>query len=123
MNNNNDTTIADLSHFVQQFRTERGWHIFNDPLDVAVALSVEASEILELLLWKKNVDIKALIAAEPKLKERLSEEIADVFAFTLTLAHAVDLDLVEAFNAKMEKNALKCPVSGSQLELRKRWLE
>jgi NTP pyrophosphatase (non-canonical NTP hydrolase) len=121
--NNNDTTIAQLTKIVQDFRVARGWDKFDDPYDIAAALSVEAAEILELLLWKKNGDNKALIAAEPNLKERLSDEIADVFAYTLVLAHTNNIDLTQAFIDKMKKNAEKRPVTGSQLELRKRWLE
>lgn len=122
---NHSATVTEMLAFIKEFRDKRGWTGYHDPYDLAVALSVEASEILELLLWSKNIDLKALIAEEPKLKERLGEEIIDAFAYTLVLADAIGVDLTEAFYKKMAKNAKKYPVSedGSMTPRRKRWLE
>lgn len=122
--NNKNVTIAELSDFVKKFRALRGWSQYNDPYDLAAALSVEAGEILELLLWGKDQDLKALIAAEPKLKEKLGEELVDVFAYALVLCDAINVDLTQAFFAKMEKNAKKYPVlENGPTPRRKRWLE
>lgn len=118
-----NTTIAELTAFINQFRTARGWDKYNDPYDLSAALSVEASELLELLLWRKNEDVQALIAAEPKLKESLAEEIADVFTYTLTLCDSLGIDLTNAFYTKMRKNGEKFPVIDGTCARRKRWLE
>ncbi len=118
-----NTSVADLKKTITDFRNARGWDKYNDPYDIAVALSVEASEILQLLLWSKNTDVLALIAAEPELKERLAAEIADVFALTLTLSDSLDFDLTQAFLSKMVVNGIKYPLSQDTVKCRKRWLE
>ena len=125
MNKNNaNATIAELSDFVKKFRADRGWAQYNDPYDLAAALSVEASEILELLLWGKDQDFRTIIAAEPKLQEKLGEELVDVFTYVAILADSIGVDLTQAFFAKMEKNAKRYPVAeNGPTPRRKRWLE
>lgn len=119
-----NTPIAELNNFVKEFRKARGWAKYNDPYDLAAALSVEAGEILELLLWGKDQDFKAIIASEPKLKEKLGEELVDVFSYVLILADTIGVDLTRAFFAKMEKNSKKYPIiENSITPRRKRWLE
>ncbi len=115
------TTIAELSKKIQDFRISRQWDSFSDPYDLAAALSVEAAEILELLLWQKNVDVKKLIAEEPELKQKLAEEIADTFSYLLILSHSLNLDLTQAFLMKMEKNATRFPVVDGPVQRTKRW--
>ncbi len=118
-----NSKIAELRDFIKDFRIARGWDKYNDPYDVAAALSCEASELLELLLWKKNEDVQALITAEPKLKQRLTEEVADIFAYILVLSDSLNIDLTDAFFSKMRKNSEKYPVINGTCARRKRWLE
>lgn len=119
-----NTPIVELSDFVKEFRKARGWEQYNDPYDLAAALSVEAGEILELLLWGKDQDFKSIIASEPKLKEKLGEELVDVFTYVLILGDTIGVDLTQAFFTKMAKNAKKYPiVENSITPRRKRWLE
>ena len=114
-------TIAELSKFMHEFRASRKWESFDDPYDLAAALSVEAAEILELLLWQKNVDVKKLITEEPELKQKLAEEIADTFSYLLILARSLNLDLTESFFMKMEKNKARFPEKKGDVSLPKRW--
>lgn len=84
-----------------KFRNERDWEQFHNPKDLALAINVEASELLELFLWKK---------AEEANKEKIKEELADVLAYSFLLAHKYDLNLKEIILEKIAKNAEKYPV-------------
>jgi dCTP diphosphatase len=117
-----DTPITTLKKRMLDVCEPRGW-TKSDPLNCAASLSVEAGELLELLLWRKNEDVFALLAAEPQLKEKLAEELADILLNVLLFAHTIDIDLTQAFLAKMEKNALKYPIEEGGTKRRKRWLE
>lgn len=90
---------------LKQFRDERDWQQFHTPKDLAVALSIEASELLEVFLWKESKDADL---------ERVKEELADVFAYALLLADVYDLDVEEIVLKKIEKNKLKYPVEKSK---------
>ena len=85
-----------------KFRDERDWKQFHNSKDLALAISIEASELLELFLWKEAEDFN---------KEKLEDELADVLSFAFLLAEKHDLDISEIVNKKIEKNALKYPVS------------
>ncbi|MBC6368010.1 nucleotide pyrophosphohydrolase [Algoriphagus sp. AK58] len=85
-----------------QFRNARDWGQFHNSKDLALALSVEASELLELFLWKENEE------ANP---EKLKEELADVFLYGLLLMHKHGFDFEEILRQKIEANEKKYPVS------------
>lgn len=84
-----------------KFRNERDWEQFHNPKDLALAINVEAGELLELFLWKNASD------ANP---EKVKEELADVFAFALLLADKYNFDVKEIVLDKIKKNAAKYPV-------------
>ena len=96
MKESNDITTA-LLHF----RNERDWEQFHNPKDLALAINVEASELLELFLWKDPKDANI---------EKVKEELADVFAFAFLLAEKYNLDVKEIVLEKIKKNAEKYPV-------------
>ena len=96
MKESNDITTA-LLHF----RNERDWEQFHNPKDLALAINVEASELLELFLWKDPKDANI---------EKVKEELADVFAFAFLLAEKYNLDVKEIVLDKIKKNAEKYPV-------------
>ncbi len=93
--------IHEIQHALRTFRDERDWAQFHHPKDLAVALSIEASELLECYLWKSSeqADLNAV-----------KEELADVFAYALMLADQYDLDVKQIVLEKMAKNAVKYPV-------------
>jgi NTP pyrophosphatase (non-canonical NTP hydrolase) len=93
--------IKDLEQLLVNFRDERDWKQFHNPKDLAVALSIEASELLESFLWKD--------AEEAKI-EKVKEELADVLAYALLLGHHYGLDLEEIVREKVKKNGEKYPV-------------
>ena len=93
--------LKDLEQLLVNFRDERDWKQFHNPKDLAVALSIEAGELLESFLWKDAEDAKI---------EKVKEELADVLAYALLLGHHYGLDLEEVIREKVKKNGEKYPV-------------
>jgi NTP pyrophosphatase (non-canonical NTP hydrolase) len=104
-----DTNIADLKALVRQFAEERAWQPFHSPKNLAVGIAVEAAELMECFLW---VDLPASYEAanDPKQREAISDEMADVFCYLLNMSNVIGIDLSDALRAKMVKNAGKYPV-------------
>ena len=95
-----DETIAR----VVKFRDDRNWRQFHTPKDLAISLSLEAAEVLELFQWS-GTDL----SCRDKLS-RLREELADVLSYCILLADVCGLDLDEIMNEKVAKNEAKYPV-------------
>ncbi len=93
--------LKELEQLLVDFRDQRDWRQFHNPKDLAIALSLEASELLEAFLWKP--------AEEGKI-EKVKEELADVFAYGLLLAHHYNLDVEKIIRDKVALNASKYPV-------------
>jgi NTP pyrophosphatase (non-canonical NTP hydrolase) len=102
--------IGQIIQELQKFRDERNWAQFHNPKDLAVAISVEASELLELFLWKSPEDASAA---------RVKEELADVFAFAFLMADKFNLDVRQIVTEKIEHNKLKYPVEKAKGNARK----
>ncbi len=100
--------IKELVDLLVRFRDERDWGQFHDSKNLALALSIEAAELNELFLWKKDSD------AEQVDRVRLKEELADVFAYALMLAEKNGLSVSEIVKEKIVKNAEKYPVEESR---------
>lgn len=88
-----------------KFRNERDWEQFHNPKDLALAINVEAGELLELFLWKNSDQ-----ADTAKVKE----ELADIFAYGFLLANKYQLDIKEIVLEKIKKNGEKYPVDKSK---------
>jgi NTP pyrophosphatase (non-canonical NTP hydrolase) len=100
--------MSDLEIVTQElikFRNERDWEQFHNPKDLAIALSIEANELLELYLWKNSNDADL---------EKIKDELADVFAYSLLLADKYKLDVKEIVLNKIRKNADKYPIDKSK---------
>jgi NTP pyrophosphatase (non-canonical NTP hydrolase) len=105
--------MSELLQIIKQikaFRDARDWEQFHNSKDLAIAISVEASELLELFLWKDN---------EGADRERIEEEIADIFMFGFLLADKQGLDIKEIIEKKLKKNNEKYPVEKSKGNARK----
>ena len=96
--------LKELLSLLEKFRDERDWGQFHDSKNLALALLIEAAELNELFLWKKESESEAVD------QERLREELADVFAYAIMLAGRHGLDVSEIVKEKIVKNALKYPV-------------
>lgn len=82
------------------FRNERDWEQFHNPKDLALAINVEAGELLELFLWK---------TADEADREKVKKELADVFAFAFLLAEKYNFDVKKIVLEKIKENAQKYP--------------
>ena len=108
MTQSND--IKALTAALLKFRDERDWEQFHNPKDLALALNIEAGELLEAFLWKSS---------EQADIETVKEELADVLAFAFLLADKYGLDVKQIVLEKIEKNALKYPVEKARGSARK----
>ncbi|MCK0157260.1 nucleotide pyrophosphohydrolase [Cellulophaga sp. F20128] len=93
--------IKELTDALIKFRNERDWEQFHNPKDLAVALNIEAGELLENFLWKSS---------EEAGKEKVKEELADVLAYAFLLAEKYGFDVKEILLEKIKKNGEKYPV-------------
>ncbi|MBM3918974.1 MAG: nucleotide pyrophosphohydrolase [Sphingomonadales bacterium] len=91
----------ELIEALLKFRNKRDWEQFHNPKDLAIAINVEAGELLELFLWKNADDAN---------KEKVKEELADIFAFAYLLAEKYQFDVKEIVLEKIQRNAEKYPV-------------
>lgn len=90
-----------LENALLDFRKERDWEQFHNAKDLALALSIEASELNELFLWKKAED------ANP---EKVKQELADVIGYAILLANKYNFDINEIVLEKIKSNAAKYPI-------------
>jgi NTP pyrophosphatase (non-canonical NTP hydrolase) len=93
--------IKEITEKLLKFRDERDWSQFHNSKDLAIAINVEAGELLEIFLWKHP---------ESANKDKLREELADIMAFCLLLAEKEGLDVREILLEKIASNAEKYPV-------------
>ncbi len=93
-------TIDDCISFVE----ERNWGQFHNPKDLAISLSLEASELLELFQWNTSEE------AVEKNREKMKDELADVIVYAIDFASVLGFDLNEIIRNKMINNRLKYPV-------------
>lgn len=99
--------IAELQELIVKFRDERDWQQFHNPKDLAISLSLEAAEVLEHFQWKSPDEVVAHLNTK---KDELAEELADVLYWVLLMSHDMNIDIVQSFMAKQEKNAAKYPI-------------
>ncbi|MGS2761843.1 nucleotide pyrophosphohydrolase [Sinomicrobium sp. M5D2P9] len=97
--------LEDVIKKILVFRDDRDWKQFHNTKDLAVALNIESSELLELFLWKDNEEFDL---------EKLKEELADIFIYGLLLANKHQLDFYQIIEEKLKKNAEKYPAAKSK---------
>lgn len=94
--------IKEITEILLKFRDERDWAQFHNAKDLALALNIEAGELLEAFLWQSS---------EQANVDKVKEELADILAFAFLLAEKYDLDVKQIVLEKIEKNAVKYPVA------------
>jgi len=99
-------SLEKITGKIRRFRDERDWAQFHNPKDMAMALSIEASELMEHFLWKTPEEVAARVEEK---REEIEEEVADVAIYLVELADILGIDLFQAMERKMEKNAAKYP--------------
>jgi NTP pyrophosphatase (non-canonical NTP hydrolase) len=100
--------MKELQKEIINFRDQRDWGQFHNPKDLAISLSLEASELLENFQWRSNEE-----AIEERI-ENIKDELADVLTYCLLLAHELNLDVEEVVKNKLQKNIRKYPVAESK---------
>jgi NTP pyrophosphatase (non-canonical NTP hydrolase) len=97
--------LNDLTTRLLEFRDQRDWAKFHNPKDLALAINIETSELLELFLWKQIVEVDRI---------KVEEEVADIFAYLLLFAEKYEIDLRQALLNKIEVNKIKYPIDKSK---------
>ena len=92
---------------LRQFMEERDWKQFHNPKDMAIAISLESSELLEHFLWMNGADIDSRVTAHG---EGIREEMADIGIYLMELCDVLGIDLIAAMSDKLDKAALKYPI-------------
>lgn len=95
--------MKNLTEKINEFRDERDWRQFHNSKDLALSLSLEASELLENFQWVSAEE------GNEKNRENIKDELADVFIYGLMMADDLDIDMNEAIVNKLKKNAEKYP--------------
>lgn len=92
--------ITEITNAILKFRDERDWKQFHNAKDLAVALNIEAAELLELFLWKDSID------ADP---EKIKEELADILNYSFLIADKYGFDIEKIILEKLKQNEKKYP--------------
>ena len=103
----NGDRLEAVSAKIREFRDARDWKQFHNAKDMAAAISIEASELLEIFLWKSPGEVESASTAK---RDRIEEEMADVAIYLVELADNLGIDLIDAMERKLERNAEKYPV-------------
>lgn len=114
--NDVDTPLIRLKEILQEFVDQREWSQFHAPKNLAMALAIEAAELMEHFQWI-SVQESREVKCSPEQKAAAAEELADVFSYTLAIANAMEIDLTQTYINKMAKNRLKYPAD----EFKGRW--
>ena len=93
--------IEEITKAIVEFRNDRDWEQFHNPKDLAIALTIEASELLEAFIWKESN------AAD---QNKIKEELADVFAYAFLMADKCNLNVKKIILEKIQKNSEKYPI-------------
>jgi len=103
-----ETTVGHLKQLVEEFVDERDWGKYHNAKDVAIAINVEAGELLELFEWVREKDTPEVLQ-DPRKREHLGDELADIIMLCLNLASVADFDVSSLVEHKMRKNRDKYP--------------
>ena len=104
--------LENLKLKLREFSKDRDWEQFHNPKNLATALSVEASELLEIFQWSNDGGLNEI--NDPKKREEIEKEIADIFNYLIKLVDILDMDLEKVALDKIKENAEKYPIETSK---------
>jgi NTP pyrophosphatase (non-canonical NTP hydrolase) len=110
--------IRELQKKVIEFRDARDWAQYHDPKDLAISLSLEAAELLEIFQWKNPQEVETT-KRDPEERRRVKEELGDILIYALNMCHAFSFDPAEVILEKLELNEKKYPVEKAKGSARK----
>lgn len=97
------TGFEEIKEKYAEFKENRGWEKFHQPKNIAMSISIEASELMELFQWKDNVSIEK-VKSDEDLMSKIRDELADVILYSLSMAQRLEIDIEEAVLEKLEEN-------------------
>ena len=100
--------VAQLQRRLADFAAARNWQPFHTPKNLAAALSVEASELVEIFQWLTPEE-STRVMDDPDTAHRVTDEIADVLAYLLQLCEVLGIDALTALDAKIDRNERRFP--------------
>lgn len=100
-------SLVELRSRINQFVKERDWDQFHSPKNLAMAMIVEAAELVEHFQWDTMEESRQL---SDEKREQVGQELADTFVYLLRIAEVTGIDLIDAANHKIDLNAQKYPV-------------
>ncbi len=112
--------MQNIENIIKNFSKERDWDQFHNPKNIAMALSVETAELVEIFQW---LEPDQAINLDYNKQEHLKEEVADIAVYLLRICMAYDINLEDAILSKMKKNELKYPLidrEGNKIEYGKK---
>lgn len=104
------TVIEHLKRRVHRFVEDRKWGKYHNPKDLAAAIAIEASELLDLFKWRSDASARRAME-DSDFREAVSDELADVLIYCLTFADTFGIDVSSSVIKKIDKNSVKYPVS------------
>ena len=107
MINDKVVTLEELKNKVKEFCEKRDWDQFHNPKELAIGISTEANELLQIFRFKSEEDMKKVMGSDKRID--VEEELADVLHFVLRFAQMNNIDLSSAVSNKIEKNDKKYP--------------
>lgn len=102
MSTDKTTNLDELKQLVVDFRNQRNWGVHHTPKNLAISISIEAAELLEHFQWDNYTESS---------KEEVQAELADILIYCFNFAETLDIDIATAFREKLDKAAIKYPLS------------
>lgn len=109
MASDTDTSIMELRDAVAEFVADRSWERFHSLKNLAMSITIEAAELMELFQWESAEQVSRF-SDSAESTSRLAEEMADILIYCFALANRVDIDLTSAVRAKLSRNEERYPI-------------
>lgn len=103
-----DTCLQELKDKIKEFVKEREWERYHHPKELAISMSIEIAELLEIFQWEEKECLDSLKNNQEKM-ERIKEELADVIMYILSISNQLNIDLSQAIIDKLKVNKIKYP--------------
>ena len=105
-----DDPLKELKSLVKTFIQERNWQKYHTPKNLAMSISIESAEIMELFQWFTNEEALEKIRSDPKVKLALEDELADVLIYCISMSNTCEIDLTNAIRKKLKTNKKRFPI-------------